>query len=73
MHYIACGTFARLDPALDVVLSTSIIPMACSGCDWDPQKNLENQRKYEDIRFGDACCIFDDPYREETEDDGDYD
>jgi uncharacterized protein len=47
--------------------------MACSGCDWDPEKNLENQRKHEGIRFEDACCVFDDPYREETEDDGDYD
>jgi uncharacterized protein len=56
-----------------VVLRSSINPMACSGCDWDPEKNLENQRKHEGIRFEDACCEFDDPYREETEDDGDYD
>lgn len=47
--------------------------MACSGCDWDPQKNLENQPKHEGIRFEDAYCIFDDPYRDETEDDGNYD
>ena len=47
--------------------------MACSGCDWDPEKDLENQRKHEGIRFEDACCVFDDPYREETEDEGDYD
>jgi uncharacterized protein len=47
--------------------------MACSGCDWDPEKNLENQRKHEGIRFEDACCVFYDPYREETEDDGNDD
>ena len=47
--------------------------MACSGCDWDPEKNLENQRKHAGIRFEDACGVFDDPYREEVEDEGDYD
>jgi uncharacterized DUF497 family protein len=47
--------------------------MACSGCDWDPEKDLENQRKHGGIRFEDACCVFDDPYREETEDERDYD
>jgi len=47
--------------------------MACSGCDWDPEKDLENQRKHEGIRVEDACGVFDDPYREEVEDEGDYD
>jgi uncharacterized protein len=47
--------------------------MACSGCDWDPAKDLENRRKHEGIRFEDACGVFDDPYREEVEDEGDYD
>jgi len=47
--------------------------MACSGCDWDPEKDLENQRKPAGIRFEDACGVVDDPYREEVEDEGDYD
>ena len=47
--------------------------MECSGCEWDPEKDAENQCKHEGIRFVDACCVFEDPNREEVEDDGDYD
>ncbi|MFN8593271.1 MAG: BrnT family toxin [Thermomicrobiales bacterium] len=46
--------------------------MGCLGCDRDPRKNIENQRKH-GISFDDACCIFEDPCRIEEIDDGDYD
>lgn len=45
--------------------------MGCSGCDWDPAKNRENQRKHR-VRFEDACCVFEDPLRDDDEDEGDY-
>jgi uncharacterized DUF497 family protein len=38
--------------------------MGCSGCDWDPRKDLENQRKHR-VKFDDACCVFEVPFREE--------
>ena len=46
--------------------------MGCSGCDWDPQKEIINWRKHR-IRFADACCVFNDPNLETWEDTGDYD
>lgn len=46
--------------------------MRCSGCDWDPQKALQNQHKH-GVRFEVACCVFDDPHRDAVFDDGDYD
>ena len=45
--------------------------MGCSGCDWDPRKDWENQRKHR-VKFTDACCVFEDPFREEVEDDADH-
>jgi uncharacterized DUF497 family protein len=33
---------------------------------------VENQRKHDGITFADACCVFDDPNRDEAEDDSDY-
>ena len=46
--------------------------MGCPGCEWDPRKNAENWRRRR-IRFEDACCIFDDPHRDEVPDDRDFD
>ena len=46
--------------------------MGCLGCDWDPRKNVENQRKH-GISFADACCMFEDDWRIEEIDDGDND
>jgi uncharacterized DUF497 family protein len=43
-----------------------------SGCDWDPEKDAENQRKHEGITFADACYVFDDPLQDVVEDDRDY-
>lgn len=45
--------------------------MACSGCDWDPLKDVANFLKH-GVWFEDACCIFDDPNRREEEGDRDY-
>jgi uncharacterized DUF497 family protein len=45
----------------------------CLDCDWDPQKDLENQRKHSGIRFAEACCVFRDPNHSQTADDRDYD
>lgn len=45
--------------------------MRCAGCDWDPAKERESLRKH-GISFDVACCVFEDPQREETEDPGDY-
>ena len=56
----------------ELVLRSSIITVECSGCDWNPQKNLENYRKHE-IWVEDASCIFDDPNLREEVDDRDYD
>jgi uncharacterized protein len=47
--------------------------MECHDCDWDPHKDIENQRKHDGIRFAEACCVFRDPGRSETYDEGDYD
>jgi uncharacterized DUF497 family protein len=57
--------------SLVAVLRSSIIPMGCSGCDWDPAKNRQNWRKHR-IRFEDACCVFEDSLREDDEDDAEY-
>lgn len=46
--------------------------MTCSGCDWDPKKDLDNQRKH-GIAFEDACCVFDDPHRSVVPDEREYD
>jgi uncharacterized DUF497 family protein len=46
--------------------------MGCPGCEWDPRKNAENWRKH-DIRFEDACCVFEDPFRDESLEEGDFD
>lgn len=46
--------------------------MGCPGCEWDPWKDIENQRKH-GVDFEDACCIFEDPFRYEDEDPGEYD
>ncbi len=54
-----------------MVLRGSILSMGCSGCDWDPEKELESQRKH-GITFEIACCVFGDPDREEVEDEGNY-
>jgi uncharacterized protein len=47
--------------------------MECLDCDWDSQKDLDNQRKHRGIRFAEACCVFRDPNHRETPDDRDYD
>lgn len=46
--------------------------MRCFGCDWEPRKDLENQRKH-GVKFVVACCVFDDPHQNVVPDDGDYD
>lgn len=46
--------------------------LRCPGCEWDPEKDAENQRKHDGITFADACCVLDDPLREIVEDDSDY-
>jgi uncharacterized DUF497 family protein len=45
--------------------------MECTGCDWDPEKDAENQRKH-GVDFEDACCVFDDPCRIVVPDERDY-
>jgi uncharacterized DUF497 family protein len=45
--------------------------MECSGCDWDPRKNLQNVRKH-GIKFEDACCVFEDRNLRRESDDRDY-
>lgn len=45
--------------------------MGCSGCEWDPSKDLENQRKH-GIAFEDACCVFEDPHQIVIPDNRDY-
>ena len=42
----------------------------CPGCEWDPEKDAENQRKHDGITLEDACRVFDDPYRDEVENEG---
>jgi uncharacterized DUF497 family protein len=42
------------------------------GCEWDSRKNAENQRKHEGVSFEEACYVFEDPYRIEELNDGDY-
>lgn len=46
--------------------------VGCSGCEWDPDKDAENRRKHDGITFADACCVFDDPFRDVVEDEGGY-
>ena len=46
--------------------------MRCPGCDGDPQKDADNQRKHH-ISFDEACCVFEDPNVLETVDDRDHD
>ncbi|MGH2618015.1 MAG: BrnT family toxin [Thermomicrobiales bacterium] len=45
--------------------------MAYSVCEWDPEKDAENQRKH-GVDFEDACCVFDDLYHIVVPDDCDY-
>jgi len=45
--------------------------MRCPGCDGDPQKDVDNQRKH-GISFDEACCVFKDRNLSETPDDRDY-
>jgi uncharacterized DUF497 family protein len=45
--------------------------MGCPGCEWDPRKDLENQRKHR-VKFEDACRVFTDPFREVVPDDRGY-
>lgn len=44
----------------------------CPGCEWDPGKVAENQRKHDGITFADTCCVFEDPIRDVVEDARDY-
>ena len=44
----------------------------CPGCEWDPEKDADNQRKHEGVTFADACCVFDDPLRDVVEDESAY-
>jgi uncharacterized protein len=46
--------------------------MECTGCNWDPIKDLENYLKH-GVWFEDACCVFEDPDRREEPDDRGYD
>ena len=59
--------------SLDSVLKGSTKAMECLDCDWDPRKDIENQRKHGGIRFAEACCVFRDPNHSEAPDDRDYD
>jgi len=38
-----------------------------------PRKGSREPAQARGVRFEDACGVFDDPYREEVEDEGDYD
>lgn len=45
--------------------------MGCSGCDWDPDKEIVNLRKH-GIAFEEARCVFHDPFQISLPDDRDY-